>query len=56
MYYRWESRGSVIVQGSVGKNHVHILISRTINVSISKKVQCLKGGSSRLIQDEFAEF
>ena len=50
-----EARGITIVQGSIGKDHVHLLISCSPSIAPSKIVQYLKGRSSRLIQDEFPE-
>jgi putative transposase len=50
-----ESRGITIVEGSVGKEHVHMLISCPTRIAPAKIVQYLKGRSSRLIQDEFPE-
>jgi putative transposase len=50
-----EARNIKIVQGNVGKDHVHILISCPPSLAVSKIVQYLKGRSSRLIQDEFPE-
>lgn len=50
-----EARGITIVQGSIGKDHVHILISCPTNLAPSKIVQYLKGRSSHLIQEEFPE-
>jgi len=50
-----DARGITIVQGSIGKDHVHLLISSSPSISPSKLVQYLKGRSSRLIQDEFPE-
>ena len=47
------SREVTIVQGSVGKDHVHILVSCPPNMAPSKLVQYIKGRSSRLIQEEF---
>jgi len=47
------SRDVTIVQGSVGKDHVHILVSCPPTMAPSKLVQYIKGRSSRLIQDEF---
>jgi len=44
-----------VVQGSIGKDHVHILISCPTQIAPSKIVQYLKGRSSKLIQDEFPE-
>ena len=50
-----ESMGITIVRGSIGKEHVHILLSCPTTVAPSKIVQCLKGRSSRLIQEEFPD-
>jgi putative transposase len=50
-----EARGITIVQGSIGKDHVHLLIASSPSISPSKLVQYLKGRSSRLIQDEFPQ-
>jgi putative transposase len=44
-----------IVQGSIGKDHVHMLISCPPSLAVSKIVQYLKGRSSRLLQEEFPE-
>ena len=49
------ARGITIIEGSVGKDHVHMLVSCPTNIAPSKIVQYLKGRSSRLIQDEFPE-
>lgn len=50
-----EARGMTIVQGSIGKDHVHILLSCPPSMAPSKIVQYLKGRSSRLLQDEYPE-
>ncbi|BCZ49007.1 IS200/IS605 family transposase [Clostridium gelidum] len=50
-----EARGITSVKGSIGKDHVHMLIGCSPNIALSKVVQYLKGRSSRLIQDEFQE-
>ena len=50
-----ESIGITIVQGSIGKDHVHILLSCPTTIAPSKIVQYLKGRSSKLIQNEFPE-
>jgi putative transposase len=49
------ARGITIVEGSIGKDHVHMLLSCPTNLAPSKIVQYLKGRSSRMIQDEFPE-
>lgn len=50
-----EARGIVIVQGSVGSDHVHLLLSCLPSIAPSKLVQYLKGRSSRLLQEQFPE-
>ena len=50
-----QARGITIVQGSIGRDHVHILVSCPTDISPSKIAQYLKGRSSKLIQDEFPE-
>lgn len=40
---------------SIQADHVHILIQFKPNESISEVVQLLKGGSSRVIRNEFPE-
>lgn len=47
------SREINIVRGSVGKDHVHLLISCPPGLVPAKIVQYLKGRSSRLLQQEF---
>ena len=50
-----ETIGVTIVQGSIGNDHVHMLLSCPTNIAPSKIVQYLKGRSSKLLQDEFPE-
>ena len=50
-----EARGIIILQGSVGKDHIHLLISCPPSLAPSKILQYLKGKSSRLLQGEFPE-
>ena len=50
-----DARGIKIIEGAVGKDHVHMLVTCPTNMSPAKIVQYLKGRSSRLIQDEFPE-
>ncbi|KEF38485.1 transposase [Schinkia azotoformans MEV2011] len=50
-----EARGIIILQGSVGKDHIHLLLSCPPSLAPSKILQYLKGRSSRLLQDEFLE-
>ena len=44
-----------IVQGSIGKDHVHMLLSCPTTIAPSKMVQYLKGRTSKLLQEEFPE-
>ena len=44
-----------IIKGSVGKEHIHLLVSCPPSLSISKLVQQLKGKTSRRLQQEFRE-
>ena len=48
-------RNLAILQGHVGKDHVHLLISAPPDMSVSKIVQYLKGTSSRQLQQEFPQ-
>lgn len=50
-----EAREITIVQGSIGKDHVHMLLSCPADIAPSKLIQYLKGRSSHLIQEEFPE-
>ena len=50
-----DARGMTIVQGNIGKDHVHMLLSYPPSLTVSKIVQYLKGRSSRLLQEEFPE-
>ena len=47
------ARGVRIVSGSVGRTHIHILVSCPPSISVSKLVQYLKGRSSKIIQEEY---
>ena len=47
------ARDITSVRGSVGKVHVHLLISCPPGLSPAKIAQYLKGRSSRLLQEEF---
>jgi len=49
------ARGITILEGSIGKDHVHMLVSCPTDLAPSQIIQYLKGRSSRLIQDEFPE-
>ena len=47
------SREITILRGTVGKDHVHILVSCPPRLSPSKIMQYIKGRSSRLLQEEY---
>ena len=49
------ARNVKIIKGSIGKTHVHMLVSIPPSISVSKLMQYMKGRSSRLIQEEFPE-
>ena len=49
------ARGMTVIEGAVGHDHVHMLVSCPTELAPSKIAQYLKGRSSRLIQDEFPE-
>ena len=44
-----------IIKGSIGKEHVHMLVSCPPNISVSKLVQLIKGKSSRILLSEYKE-
>ena len=44
-----------IIKGSVGKEHIHLLVSCPPSISVSKLVQQLKGKTSRVILNEYKE-
>ena len=50
-----DAKGLEIVRGSIGKDHVHMLLSCPTTMSPSQIAQYLKGRSSHLLQDEFPE-
>ena len=50
-----EAKGITIIQGAIGKDHAHILISCGPSLSPAKIVQYLKGRSSRIMQEEYKE-
>ena len=50
-----EANGFMILKGSVGADHVHMLLSCPTDVAPSKIMQILKGRSSRMLQEEFPE-
>ena len=44
-----------IIKGSIGKDYIHLLVSRPPNISISKLVQQLKEKTSRILLKEYKE-
>lgn len=50
-----QARNIAIIKGSVGKDHIHVLLSCPPIFSPAKIMQYLKGRSSRLLQEEFPE-
>ena len=50
-----EARRITIITGSIGHDHVHLLLSCPTDLSPSKIAQYLKGRSSKLLQDTFPE-
>lgn len=44
-----------IIKGSIGREHIHLLVSCPPSLSVSKLVQQLKGKTSRTLQIEFKE-
>ena len=50
-----EAKGIKILKGSVGVDHVHMLISCPTDLSPSQIAQYLKGRSSHLLQEGFPE-
>jgi len=49
------AREITIIRGSVGKEHVHMLISCPPTLAPCKIMQYLKGRSSKMLQEEFPE-
>jgi len=48
--HRWK-----IEELSIQEDHVHIFVQMKLEVSVSKMVQLFKGGSSKVIREEFPE-
>lgn len=44
-----------VITGSVGSDHVHLLVSMPPHLAVSKLVQYMKGTTSRKLQQEFPE-
>jgi len=49
------ARNITVIRGSVGRDHVHMLISCPPTLAPSKIMQYLKGRSSKMLQEEFPE-
>jgi len=49
------SMNVTIIKGSIGREHVHLLVSCPPSLSVSKLVQQLKGKTSRTLQMEYSE-
>lgn len=50
-----DAKGLKILKGSIGSDHVHMLLSCPTNLSPNQIAQYLKGRSFHLIQEEFPE-
>ena len=46
-------RGITIIRGSIGKEHVHMLVSCPPSISVSEMMKYLKGRSSKKLQEEY---
>lgn len=44
-----------ILKGSIGVDHIHMLLSYPTDLAPSQIMQYLKGRSSKLLQDDFSE-
>ena len=49
------SMNVTIIKGSIGKEHVHLLISCPPSLAVSKIVQQLKGKTSKVLLSEYKE-
>ncbi len=50
-----KSMNVFIINGSIGKEHVHLLVSIPPSLSVSKIVQQLKGKTSRVLLNEYRD-
>ena len=50
-----DARNIKILKGSIGMDHVHMLLSCPADLAPSQIMQYLKGRSSKLLQDDFPE-
>ena len=44
-----------IIKGSIGKEHIHLLLSIPPSISVSKLIQQLKGKTSRVLLSEYKD-
>ena len=49
------SMNVTIIKGSIGKEHVHLLLNCPPNLAVSKIVQQLKGKTSKILQMEYKD-
>lgn len=50
-----EARNITILQGNIGRGHIHLLLSSHPNIAPSEIIKYLKTHLSELLQDEFPE-
>jgi putative transposase len=50
----FEAREVQIVRGAISPEHLHMLVVAPPQIAPAKLVQCIKGRSSRLLQQEFS--
>ena len=48
-----DKRGITIIRGSIGKEHIHMLVSCPPHISVSEMIKYLKGRSSKKLQEEY---
>ena len=48
-----EQNNIIILKGKVMEDHVHLMVSCTPKISVSKIIQLMKGRTSKMLQDEF---
>lgn len=49
------SMNVTIIKGSIGREHIHLLLSCPPNLSVSKLIQQLKGKTSRVLLMEYRD-
>ena len=50
------AKGITIVRGNIQPEHVHLLLSIPVSLSVSQVMQYIKGRSSKKLQEEFPSF